>query len=43
MPPANIKAFGFYGAKLDCVRPYKSSQLHLLTVYSLKRKKIVYH
>ena len=40
MPPASMKAFGFYGAKLDSARPYRSSQLYLRTVYS---KKIVYH
>ena len=40
MPPASMKAFGFYGAKLDCARPYRSNQLHPQTVYS---KKIVYH
>ena len=43
MPPASMKAFSFYGAKLDCARPYKSSQLNPWSVYSLKRKNIVYH
>ena len=39
----SMKAFGFYGAKLNCARPYISSQLHPPSVYSLKRNKIVYH
>ena len=36
MPPASMKAFSCYGAKLDCARSYESSQLHPQNVYSMK-------